>query len=173
MIFRKTLFLIFIFVIFSCSNTNTPGEKGLPVKWYGVKEGMDLAKKEGKGVIMFFYTDWCIYCKKMDSEVFSDNAVSLFMNDNFINIRVNPEKSSETITIMGQSLPPMKFMAEIGATGFPTTMFWDKNQRPLTVLPGYTDKERFLSILNYIRDDCFTKKISLDDYMVDKSKCSK
>nr|MBP9044561.1 DUF255 domain-containing protein [Spirochaetota bacterium] len=117
--FKKILFLALMFVVFSCSNsTPSAGNKnGGSVKWYGVQEGMDLAKKEGKGVIMFFYTDWCIYCKMMDSEVFSDAVVSSFMNENFINIKVNPEKSRETISVMGQSFTPMNFMGEIGATG--------------------------------------------------------
>ncbi|HOK02155.1 MAG TPA: thioredoxin fold domain-containing protein [Spirochaetota bacterium] len=172
---KKTLLLTFIFIAFSCSNSTPSGsnKNAGAVKWYGVQEGMDLAKKEGKGVIMFFYTDWCIYCKMMDAEVFSDVMISSFMNENFINIKINPEKSRETISVMGQSFTPMNFMGEIGATGFPTTMFWNKNQKPLTVLPGYTDKDRFLSVLKYIKDDCFTKKISLEEYMTDTSKCLK
>ncbi len=172
---KKALILNLVFIVFSCSNSGSTEKKDgdtKAVKWYGIQEGMIKAKAEGKSIIMYFYTDWCVYCKKMDGQIFSDPDISKFMNDKYISIRINPEKDQETIAVMGQDLTPAQFMREIGASGFPTTMFWDKKQKPLTVLPGYTEKETFLSVISYINDECYTKNISLDDYMKDKNGCS-
>jgi len=172
----KVLILNLVFIVFSCSNSSTQGEKNsgqLSVKWYGITEGMEKARKEGKSIIMYFYTDWCVYCKKMDSQIFSDPEITAFMNEKYINIRVNPERDRETISVMGQNLTPTQFMGQIGASGFPTTMFWDKKQKPLTVLPGYTEKDSFLSVISYIDDECYSKNIPLDSYMKDKSACGK
>ncbi len=173
---QKALILNLIFIMFSCSNSSSQGE-GTPgkaaVKWYGIQEGMEKAQKEGKSVIMYFYTDWCVYCKKMDGQIFSDPDISAFMNEKYVSIRINPEKDKETIAVMGQNLTPSQFMGQIGASGFPTTMFWDKKQKPLTVLPGYTEKDTFLSVISYINDECYAKNITLDDYMKGKSDCGK
>lgn len=173
---KKALILNLIFIAFSCSNSSSQGEHisgTSSVKWYGINEGMDKAKKEGKSIIMYFYTDWCVYCKKMDSQIFSDPDVASFMNEKYISIRINPEKDKEIIAVMGQNLTPSQFMGQIGASGFPTTMFWDKKQKPLTVLPGYTEKETFLSVISYINDECYTKNIPLEDYIKGKSDCGK
>ncbi|HOP29322.1 MAG TPA: thioredoxin fold domain-containing protein [Spirochaetota bacterium] len=174
--FLKIIILNLIFIVFSCSNSSTHGEKNsvqMPVKWYGITEGMNKAEKEGKSIIMYFYTDWCVYCKKMESQIFSDPDISAFMNEKYVSIRINPERDRETIAVMGQNLTPSQFMGQIGASGFPTTMFWDKKQKPLTVLPGYTEKETFLSVISYIDDECYSKNIPLDNYIKDKSACGK
>lgn len=173
---QKALILNLIFIVFSCSNSSSQSEQvsgKSSVKWYGITEGMERAKKEGKSIIMYFYTDWCVYCKKMDSQIFSDPDISSFMNEKYISIRINPEKDKETIAVMGQNLTPSQFMGQIGASGFPTTMFWDKKQKPLTVLPGYAEKDTFLSVISYINDECYAKNISLDDYIKGKSGCAK
>lgn len=173
---KKAFILNMIFIIFSCSNSSTNGEKNSgqqSVKWYGITEGMDKAKKEGKSIIMYFYTDWCVYCKKMENQIFNDPDISSFMNEKYISIRINPERDRETIAVMGQNLTPSQFMGQIGASGFPTTMFWDKAQKPLTVLPGYTEKETFLSVISYINDECYANSISLDDYIKGNRDCRK
>lgn len=170
----KTIILSLIFIIFSCSNSNQQAgnNKENSISWYGIEDGMEKAKKEGKSILMFFYTDWCVYCKKMDNMVFNDPEVSKYMNEKFINIRVNPEKNKEQISVMGQKMNPVQFMQQIGASGFPTTMFWDKKQKPLTVLPGFTEKDTFLSVITYINDECYNSNVSLDDYMKGKTACS-
>ncbi|HOP62923.1 MAG TPA: thioredoxin fold domain-containing protein [Spirochaetota bacterium] len=172
----KALILNLIFIAFSCSNSGNSGENisgKASVKWYGIQEGMEKAKKEGKSIIMYFYTDWCVYCKKMDVQIFSDPDVSSFMNDRYISIRINPEIDKETILVMGKNFTPSQFMGQIGASGFPTTMFWDKKQKPLTVLPGYTEKETFLSVISYINDECYSKNVPLDDYIKRNNNCGK
>lgn len=173
---QKVLIMNLIFIVFSCSNISSQNDKiqvGPAVKWYGIQEGIEKAKKEGKSIIMYFYTDCCVYCKKMEGQVFSDPDISAFMNEKYVSIRINPEKDKETINVMGQSLTPSQFMGQIGASGFPTTMFWDRKQKPLTVLPGYTEKETFLSVISYINDECYAKNISLDDYIKGKKDCGK
>ncbi|MFA6541803.1 MAG: DUF255 domain-containing protein, partial [Bacteroidota bacterium] len=50
-----------------------------------------LAVKENKLIFIDAYTDWCVWCKVMDKETFSDPVVADFMNKNFINVRYEME----------------------------------------------------------------------------------
>src|SRR3989304_260171 len=50
------------------------------------------AKAENKLIFIDFYTVWCGPCKKMDKEVFTNDSVADFYNNNFINLRRDAEK---------------------------------------------------------------------------------
>src|SRR5688500_2761792 len=48
------------------------------------QEVIKKAKEEGKSIFVDCYTTWCLPCKKMDKEVFSDEQVAQFFNSKFI-----------------------------------------------------------------------------------------
>ena len=146
---------------------------GTAIQWHSYGEGLDIAKKNGKPMFIFFYTDWCIYCKKMDKEVFSDREVISYMNSNYINIRVNPETDKGRMMIMGKETSAAYLMSMSGANGFPALMFWDKKQQPVTTMPGFIEKKTFLPLLKFIDAECYTRKISLDAYIDGTAKCEK
>ena len=141
------------------------------VKWEKVESGLKKAETLKKPVLMFFYTEWCIYCKKMDSEVFSNPEISRYMNENFANIRINPEKETSVIEIMGEKLTPAELLANSGSNAFPTILFFDNEKKPLTKLPGFIEEKTFLPILKYMKDECYKNKISLDDYINNPELC--
>lgn len=55
-------------------------------------EVLALAKKEQKIVFVDVYTTWCGPCMKMNKTVFKDVAVVQYMNENFINVKIDAEK---------------------------------------------------------------------------------
>ena len=55
---------------------------------------LERAKTEDKLVFVDFYTSWCLPCKMMDEDVFSDKEIGKFMNKNFINYKVDAEKNN-------------------------------------------------------------------------------
>lgn len=148
-------------------------QAGTAVQWYSYGEGQAIAKKQGKPMFIFFYTDWCIYCKKMDKEVFSDSDVISYMNSNYINVRVNPETDKGRMVIMGKETSAAYLMSMSGANGFPALMFWDKKQQPVTTMPGFIEKKTFLPLLKFIDAECYARKISLDAYIDGTAKCEK
>jgi thioredoxin-related protein len=170
-----TMFLILFISFFSCkenSNDKVSAKDGSSsVRWENTTTGLESAKIQKKPVLMFFYTEWCIYCKKMDSEIFSDPEISRYMNENFISMRLNPEKDKETIEIMGEKITPSKLMAYTGSNGFPTTLFLNNKKKPVTTLPGFIEKQTFLSILKYLKEECYESKVSLDDYIKNPEVC--
>ncbi len=81
---------------------------------------VDEANRTNKLVFVDFYTDWCLPCKLMDEEVFTHQATADFLNDNFINYKVNAEVGN------GQNLAVI-----FNITAYPTLLFLDKNGREL------------------------------------------
>ena len=53
--------------------------------WAGIKE---KAKKENRYIFLDGYTTWCVPCKEMNKNVFTQKKVGDFFNKNFINVAV-------------------------------------------------------------------------------------
>jgi len=47
--------------------------------WLPFNEGMALAAKEKKHVVIDFYTTWCHWCKVMDRETFANPEVKRYL----------------------------------------------------------------------------------------------
>ncbi|NNF20813.1 MAG: thioredoxin fold domain-containing protein, partial [Saprospiraceae bacterium] len=66
------------------------------------------------------YTDWCLPCKMMDEEVFSDKELGKYYRDNFICYKVDAEKANG---------PDLVFLYDVQV--YPTLLFLDHNGRVL------------------------------------------
>jgi len=50
-------------------------------RWYpDLREGLEVARKQNKLVMFYFYEETCTYCKYMEDVVFVDPKVSSFMS---------------------------------------------------------------------------------------------
>ena len=79
---------------------------------------LDIAKEQNKLVFVDFYTDWCLPCQLMDEDVFTDPDMADFLNDNFINYKINAEKGGG---------PDLSVIFEVKA--YPTLLFLDHKGR--------------------------------------------
>ena len=169
-----TLTAIVALVLTSCSDEKKPAANidmsGI-VDWQSLAKGLEISKKEGKPLIIYFYTDWCTYCKQMESEIFRDREITDWMNEHYVSVKVNPEKETEKITIMGDKITPMELMGYMGGKGFPATVFWDKNGKPVTTFPGYMPRDDFLPLIKYMHEEYYNQDIRLDDYIKGTARC--
>lgn len=146
----------------STSTAQPPG-----VSWVSFDEGVTLAKQKNKKVLVDVYTDWCTWCKKMDSDVYANAEVAKLIDANYVPVKLNAE-SSKKLSFDGNSFTETQFARAVGVTGYPTTLFLHSDSKPITLLPGYVPAERFVDVLRYIGDDHF-KSISFEDFLA-KSK---
>ncbi|MCK0131398.1 thioredoxin domain-containing protein [Flavobacteriaceae bacterium F08102] len=65
------------------------------LKW---KKALKMAKKQNKLIFVDAYTTWCGPCKTLAKEVFTQEKVANYFNENFINLKVDMEKG-EGITL--------------------------------------------------------------------------
>ena len=122
--------------LFSCKTTRTAEEnypsdeyeKGFTfdfIKKASLLDVVDKAEAENKLVFLDIYTDWCLPCKIMEEEVFTNEPLGEFFNDNFISYKVNAEKDNG---------PDLLTLYNVEA--YPTLLFLDTKGRVLEVKKG-------------------------------------
>ncbi len=105
-----------------------------------IKALLVQAHQQGRPAMLDFYADWCISCKVMERNVFSDPTVAEAL------------KSHHLLQIdMTDNTPAQQaFLEELGLFGPPAILFYDSNGREQSdarVL-GEMDRDEFLSHLN-------------------------
>ncbi|MFC1541281.1 thioredoxin family protein [Candidatus Latescibacterota bacterium] len=138
--------------------------------WYhDWNEGLAAAAKEGKPIIVDFYTDWCKWCKVMDAETFSNPEVMDIMTKGWIKIKINAEDGEKKGTYKEQTLEYNRLAAAFGVRAYPSYLFFDKKGQPITIVPNFWEKEKFIPILDYFTKELYTKEIDLQEYIESKS----
>ena len=176
-----------------------PGSSRDKNGWYhDWDEGMAVASKENKLIIVDFYADWCNWCKVMDEKTFSDSEIKDIFAKDWITIRLNTEDNKTTGSFTGNTLvflekrigsidklnkalgtnftsfsearPTYNQLAGIfGIKGLPSYLFIDKKGEPITVISSFYPKEKFKPILNYFKNEIYKKNIDLYDYIESNS----
>lgn len=166
------IFIIFLVMSFIALTDNSYSGQHSSIKWYKYNEGIKIAKKQKKNILIDFYADWCYWCKVMDEKVFSNQEVSDILKKKFVCIRVDTDSINEKIVHNNQVLSAQEFAASSGVRGLPTVLFMNKTGDPLLLLPGYVKKGPFISILNYIDRECFKNNIDINDYVEGRIACN-
>ncbi|MEW6266704.1 MAG: thioredoxin fold domain-containing protein [Thermodesulfobacteriota bacterium] len=107
-------------------------------QWTPYTKGLELAREQGKNVMINFYSDDCKFCRKMDAETFQDQAVSEFLDRHFVSIKVNTSKARD-------------LSAAYYVRGLPTIWFLEAGGEKIAPLPGYVPAPIFLALLKFVR----------------------
>ncbi len=99
------------------------------------EKALDSAKKSGKKLFIYFYSDHCPYCLQMEEFVLGDPEVDSFINDNFVVLSVDVDKNRS-------------LNRRFGVIGTPFFVIYDpRKDRVITRIFGSREKEVFLSLL--------------------------
>src|SRR5689334_16116773 len=99
-----------------------------PVDWYAWgPEALELAKREGKPILLSIGYSACHWCHVMAHESFEDDATARVMNEHFVNIKVDREERPDIDRIYQVA---QQMLTQRGG-GWPLTMFLThEDQRP-------------------------------------------
>ncbi len=73
------------------------------VRWLSFEQLEDSLAVQPKKVFIDFYTDWCVYCRKMDQVVFTKPEVMAALNEAYYAVRFDAETES-VVNFGGQQL---------------------------------------------------------------------
>ena len=140
------------------SSKTTPGAEE-PIT---LSKAIQLASINHKKVLIDFMADWCVFCKKMDKEVFPNQKVHAALNKYFYKVKINVE-SKDQVTYEGKTYTKAQFAQAFGVSGLPTYVFMDSKGKFIAGQPGYIPAPDFARMLTYIGSDAY-KKMSFKDY---------
>jgi thioredoxin-related protein len=99
------------------------------------EEAKEVAKKEGKLIFVDAYAVWCGPCKRMARDVFPDEQVGDFYNQNFVSIKMDMER--------GEGLT---FRRTYPVSAFPTLFYIDEAGEVVQKVKGARRVEGFIAL---------------------------
>jgi thioredoxin-related protein len=72
------------------------------IHWISFEQLDDSLTKNPKPVLIYFYTDWCTYCRKMDKKVFPRDQVTEKLNQHYYAVKMDAE-TQDTISFDGRT----------------------------------------------------------------------
>lgn len=142
------LFTIITICSFSHAADKAAAAPVASIQWQAFEPGMQAIKDGKKKGFLHFYTDWCHYCKVMNKETFINPQIIAYLNENFVNIRVNADQE-KSVAEMFRVKP------------VPDNWFIGDDATPLSHQPGYIPADKLLVMLQFLHTDSFkTMKFS-------------
>lgn len=82
------------------------------VHWMSYSNALEKAKKEPKLIFVDLYADWCLPCRVMDANVYTDPTVASLLNTKFYAVKLDVE-SKEKITCDGEHKIVQECMTQV------------------------------------------------------------
>jgi len=122
-----------------------------PVDWYGWTDvALKKAKDENKPIFLSIGYSACHWCHVMAHESFENDDVAEFMNENFVNIKVDREERPDIDDIYQKVC-----QIATGQGGWPLSIFLTPDQKPFYV-------GTYFPVLDLM--DALDLEVSVDNY---------
>lgn len=136
--------------------------EGGKVNWMTLEQAIEKSKTEKRKIFVEVYTDWCGWCKRMDSTTFVNPAVATYLNERYYPVKFNAEQQQDIVLngkIYKYKKSGLRGYHELAAEwlsnrlSYPTTVVLDENQTVIQPIPGYQDASKMEAIINYFGGD--------------------
>jgi thioredoxin-related protein len=133
------------------------------IKWLKYDKALELAKKEGRHVLVDFETKWCGYCKKMAATTYRDSGIVATLNKYFALAKVDGD-SYDLVKLSDGEITEKGLTRQYSVTGYPTTWMLEPDGTKIAPVRGYVDAVRFQYILDYIYTNS-NEKMSFKEFV--------
>ena len=125
-----------------CGRDPAPGGSDVPmvpahgksdVTWNTrLDTALERAEAQHKPVLVNFYADWCVWCKRLDDETFRDTQVAGVLAEAVIPVRLDVDGAGREVS------------RRMGVSGLPTTVVLAADGREIGRIDGYHPPDAFL-----------------------------
>lgn len=140
---KYLLFILMSSAVLNLSaQTETSIEFEKKLSWPQIQE---KAAKDGKYIFIDAFTTWCIPCKEMELNVFTNKDVADFFNKNFINISVQMDTTkNDNQHTRNWRKQARAFAKDFLVSSYPTYLFVNSNGSVVHRIAGSLDATVFL-----------------------------
>lgn len=151
-----TILIFFIIVSFpSFATTLSENKQDMDdneLKWLTYDQALKKSKIENVPTMIYFYSDNCSYCRKLENETFVNKEVKEIMNKNFALIKLN-SNSANIVLENGKEISERELSSEVyQVRGNPTVWFLSENKDRIASLPGFVEPAVFKNVLENVLD---------------------
>ncbi|MBI4444491.1 MAG: tetratricopeptide repeat protein [Acidobacteria bacterium] len=97
------------------------------------QKALERARMEKKTVVADLFTDWCVVCKRMDSETFTDPVLVKQVADRYVWVKLNAEKEPDGI----------RLQKDFAIVSYPTFLLLDEKGEEIDRLDGFISAQEF------------------------------
>ncbi|PHN01315.1 thioredoxin family protein [Flavilitoribacter nigricans] len=128
------LFALSLFLMVEAQDNHTAAT-GIQFEHVDWEETLKLAKEQDKIIFVDAYTTWCGPCKVMSKNVFTQEKVGDFYNENFVNVKIDMEKGEGLL-----------FAKAYGVRAYPTFLFIDSKGNMVHKGLGSQSADKFIQL---------------------------
>jgi len=119
--------------------------EGISFEHISLEAALEKAKAENKPIFIDIYAIWCGPCKYLTNEVFVEENLGDYMNEHFINLKLDGEEGD------GDYL-----MAEFGLDAYPTMLYLSPDSEELNRIVGAVSADEILETSKGVVDPSTT-----------------
>ncbi len=155
------IFILLMITLFSCKTSKSQSSA----------EIKDITPK-GEHNLLIVESESCIYCKQLDKDMRSDERLKKALAGIDVykllyesNAKVRYKFGKEEGVSEENQIAKM-----LGVNSFPYLLFYDRKGDIVLSIPGYLEPETFACVLDYVKDNEYTRK-KLQEYLKER-KCA-
>lgn len=125
-------------------------------------KALESAKTNDKKVLIDVYAEWCPYCEKMQTEVYTETDIIDAVNEHFYLVKINIESKNE-VNFLGNRMAESEFAKMLKSSSLPTTYFMNGDGELLGMQPGLLPADVFEDLLHFVGSGAF-QSLSFEEY---------
>lgn len=171
-------FLTLLLVCLLCMSFSLPnngGEKvsgsvavnkdSAKINWLTFEEAVEKNKKKPKKVFVDLYTDWCVWCSRMEKLTFEHPDIAQYINDTFYPVKLDAETKRAILfnnanysflpNASERGIHEMAIYLTRGKLNYPSVVFLDENMSNPQPVPGFQNPIVMDKLLKFFGEDYY------------------